>query len=155
MPSSPRPPSSLVAAVHEAGWVGQHLAAIELATQALGQPDLAPAEQMDLLDLRAESYVAQGQLDRAAQDVDAMLALAHAAADRALEAQALNRQVLVQMRSGALTAAVQTAAAAVAAAQGVPALHAASLLRLAEAQMRHGQRESGLHRAGSRPAYHS
>ena len=76
------PPSRLdaaLAAVHDLAGAGQHAQAIETATQALGAPKLKPAAQMDLLDLRAESYVAQGQLDLAAADAARMLKLANAA----------------------------------------------------------------------------
>src|SRR5512143_1476805 len=104
------------AAVRERAWAGNHAKAIELATQALAAPRIKPAERMLLLDLRAESYVAQGALDLAGQDAAAMLALADARQTPALHAQALNRQALVQMRRGKLHEAVESASAAVKAA---------------------------------------
>ncbi len=65
--------------VGDLAWAGQHAKAIELATHALAAPRLRVADQLDLLDLRAESYVAQSDLDRAGADADAMLGLAKSA----------------------------------------------------------------------------
>src|SRR6185369_10105726 len=77
----------LVEQLRELAWTGQHAPAINLATQALSTPKIKPAVQMDLLDLRVESYIAQGKLDLAAKDAKAMGKLAKTAA---LKAQALN-----------------------------------------------------------------
>ena len=52
---------------------GQHAQAIELATEALGAAGLDVAVRLDLLDLRAESFVALGDLERAGADATAML----------------------------------------------------------------------------------
>jgi tetratricopeptide (TPR) repeat protein len=124
--------------VRELAWTGQHAQAIDLATQALAAAKRKPAEQMDLLDLRAESYIALGQLDLAAQDAQAMVKLANAEKKAALKAQALNRQALVQMRTGELQAAIKTGASALKAARTSrqKLLEAESLLRLSEAQTR-------------------
>ena len=54
--------------VRQLAWTGQHALAIDSATQALATPKIKPAEQMDLLDLRAESYIAIGKLDLAMKD---------------------------------------------------------------------------------------
>ena len=62
--------------VHKLAWTGQHALAIVSATQALAAPKIKPAEQMSLLDLRAESYIALGKLDRAMKDAKAMGKLA-------------------------------------------------------------------------------
>jgi len=164
-PASPTPDQpktvEIIARVGELAWTGQHARAIELATQALAAQALAvpgtggspPAPtQMDLLDLRAESYIALGKLDMAAEDTAAMVSLADAVDKRTknkkqkLVAQALNRKVLVQMRQGDLPAALETASAAVKAARSVEGedhagLLAASLFRLSEAQWRIGQNE--------------
>jgi murein endopeptidase len=79
-PESPIPDKTnvdeLVARVRELAWSGQHAQAIELAAQALTVEKILPAEQMDLLDLRAESYIALGKLDLAAEDAAAMASLA-------------------------------------------------------------------------------
>jgi hypothetical protein len=80
-PESPIPDKTnideIVARVHELAWSGQHAQAIELATQALTVEKILPAEQMNLLDLCAESYIALGKLDLAADDAAAMLRLAN------------------------------------------------------------------------------
>jgi murein endopeptidase len=79
-PESPIPDKTnideIIARVHELAWSGQHAQAIELAAQALTVEKILPAEQMDLLDLRAESYIALGKLDLAAEDAAAMASLA-------------------------------------------------------------------------------
>ncbi|MFN8400321.1 MAG: GAF domain-containing protein [Anaerolineales bacterium] len=121
--------------IRQLAWTGQHAAAIDSATQALaalgdvgarhstrrvsprpvhgtrprkGQGD--PAPTMDLLDLRAESYIALGNLDLAMKDAKAMMKLGTTAA---LKVQALNRLALVQMRTGDLNGAIKSATAAV------------------------------------------
>src|SRR5256885_965584 len=62
--------------VADLAWAGQHAKAIELATASLAENNLDPAARLTLLDLRAESYVAQGDLSRAGADAAAMRALA-------------------------------------------------------------------------------
>ena len=56
-----------VAEIRELAWTGQHARAIDQCTRALattpGGKPLALDSQLDLLDLRAESYVALGKLD--------------------------------------------------------------------------------------------
>jgi hypothetical protein len=80
--------------IADLAWAGQHAKAIDLATAALnGKVD--PARQLDLLDVRAESYVALGDLERAGADAARMRALAGARKSAALMAQAMNRQALV------------------------------------------------------------
>src|SRR5436190_9837277 len=94
-----------IARVRDLAWTGQHAQAIDLATQALSTPKIKIAEQMHLLDLRAESYIAQGKLDLAAKDAKAMGKLAkegQRSKVKSLQAQALNRLALVQMRMGDL-----------------------------------------------------
>ena len=61
-------PGDPITRVRDLAWTGQHAVAIDLATQALAAPAIALGAQMDLLDLRAESYIAQGKFDLAAQD---------------------------------------------------------------------------------------
>ena len=73
--------------------------------------------RLDLLDLRAESYIALGKLDLAAEDAAAILELARREKSPAVKAQALNRQSLVQMRQGELKSAAKTAVAATKAAR--------------------------------------
>lgn len=96
--------------VGDLAWAGQHAQAIELATAALATTALTVADRLDLLDLRAESFIAQGHLARAS--ADEMLDLANRAKAAGPKAQARNRLALVQMRGGDLKAAVATANAA-------------------------------------------
>ncbi len=154
MPKSAIPPAEFVTRIHDLAWAGQHARAIDLATQALAAKKIKPAGQMDLLDLRAESYIAQGKLDLAAQDAAAMVKLARTpnlpiSQVPNLKAQALNRKALVQMRQGELQAAVRTATAAVKAVQQSrqQPLLAESLFRLSDAQMRTGQNEVSIEAA--------
>ena len=99
---------------------------------------------MNLLDLRAESYVAQGKLDLAAADAAAMIELAGAEKSPALKAQALKCKALVQMRHGELTDAVKSASAAVGLKHASSTQRAESLFRFGEAQFRSGQTDAGL-----------
>ncbi len=62
--------------VADLAWTGQHAQAIEVATAALAAAGADIALRIDLLDLRAESFVALGELDRASADAAAMLELA-------------------------------------------------------------------------------
>ncbi|MBK7317145.1 hypothetical protein [Candidatus Villigracilis affinis] len=93
--------------IRQLAWTGQHASAIDSATQALAAPKtrMRPAEQMSLLDLRAESYIALGKLDLAMKDAKAMMKMGSKVAG--LKVQALNRLALVQMRTGDLNAAVK------------------------------------------------
>jgi hypothetical protein len=75
---------------------GKHAKAIERATKALAAAGLTVAQKLDLLDIRAASYTAQGELRRAAADADTMLTLARRARKAAFRAQAEKRQTLVQ-----------------------------------------------------------
>jgi GAF domain-containing protein/CheY-like chemotaxis protein len=122
----------------ELAWTGHHAEAIAQASAALAKSGLSVESRLDLLDLRAESLIAQGDLERAGADADAMLVLAKGAGTAALNAQAHNRLALVQMRRGALKAAVASATAALKSARRSKqvALEAMSLHRLAEAQYR-------------------
>jgi GAF domain-containing protein/CheY-like chemotaxis protein/tetratricopeptide (TPR) repeat protein len=124
--------------VGDLAWAGQHAAAIELATTALAASRLSVVNRLDLLDLRAESFIAQGDLDRAGADADAMLRLAKTARTAAFMAQAQNRQALVETRKSEFKAAIATATAALKAARRSKRtpLIALSLFRLAEALQR-------------------
>ncbi len=133
--------------IRQLAWTGQHAAAIDSATQALAAPKtrMRPAEQMSLLDLRAESYIAIGKLDLAMKDAKAMMKMGSKVAG--LKVQALNRLALVQMRTGDLNGATKSAAAAVKTKHNNPALRAESLFRLAEAQLRTRQTEAAVETA--------
>jgi GAF domain-containing protein/CheY-like chemotaxis protein len=139
--SKSAPIRGLIQQARDAAWNGKHTRAIDLCAQILAAPESDAAAQLDALDVRAESYIAQGKLDLAAQDAQAMQTLGKTAAQRA---QALNRLALVQMRTGELEQAVESAAAAVKAKHTVPLLRAESLLRLAEAQFRTQQNKAAI-----------
>ena len=148
LPSRPfnNSPVKLLPEAREAAWNGQHNRAINLCTQALASDQLSFAERLDFLDTRAESTIALGQIERAAEDADMMLEIAQGEADPAYLAQALNRLALVQMREGDLEKAIASAAAALQAAQesGQTALLALSSFRLSEAQGRAGDIDAAI-----------
>src|SRR5436309_833723 len=96
-PGAPLPSAATSIRVAELAWAGRHEAAIEQATAALEGTGLDVAGRLDLLDLRSESFLAEGDLDRAAADAAEMLELARTSRKAAFKAQALNRQALVQM----------------------------------------------------------
>src|SRR5947207_16015420 len=110
-------PAAAAERVSDLAWAGQHAQAIELATAALATTGLSVGSRLDLLDLRAESFIAQGDLDRAGADAAEMLGLADRARTTAFKAQARNRQAMVQMRKDEFKAAVASANAALKAAR--------------------------------------
>ncbi len=115
---------------------GRHDEALQAATEALTDEGLSAEQQVALLELRAESHIAVGALDRADADAQAMHALARRSP--ALRARACNCESLVAARRGDANAAVAAATTALAAARRCrdPALEGLSLVRLAEAQYR-------------------
>ena len=117
-----------------------HAQAIEQATAALATTGSNVEIRLDLLDLRAESFIAQGDLERAGADASMMLDLADRAKTPAFKAQARNRLALVQMRKGEMKLALASATAALKAARQSrkTQIVATSLLRLAEIQARLG-----------------
>ncbi|MDQ2691544.1 MAG: hypothetical protein M3Y68_05905, partial [Chloroflexota bacterium] len=84
--------TEIISRIRELAWAGQHVEAIELATQELRRSNLQPDVQIGLLDLRAESYGALGKFELANQDARAMVNLAAASKKPTLKAQALNRK---------------------------------------------------------------
>jgi hypothetical protein len=62
--------------IADLAWAGRHDAAVAACGAALQQPALPAGDRMALLELRAESLIAQGRLADAAADTAAMLALA-------------------------------------------------------------------------------
>src|SRR5947207_351275 len=146
-PAQPRAgkPAPTVQQVRDLAWAGQHARAIDLATASLAATDLSVPSRLDLLDLRAESYIALGKLDLAGEDAAAMVELASRAKSPALKAQALNRRAIVQMRQGELKSAGKTAIAATKAARKSRQrpLLAASLSILGEVYGRSGNYEAG------------
>jgi GAF domain-containing protein/tetratricopeptide (TPR) repeat protein len=111
------------------------------------------ADRIDLLDLRAESRIALGEVVKAAEDADAMLAAARAAKKPALVAQALSRRTLVEIRAGRPRDAVSTGRDALQAAErsGDAFCKAMALLRLGEAEFRSGNASAG-HRLSAQAA---
>ncbi len=142
------PAEAALAKARAQSWSGQHAPAIAMCTQALEEQP-APALRMDLLDLRAEAFIASGRFPDAAADADTMVALAKAQKDPVLGIQALNRRAVVLMRQGDARTAVQVATRAVALAtrRQVPQLLPHALLRLAEALLRVDRLEPSLARA--------
>ena len=138
-------PASTAERVSDLAWAGQHAQAIELATAALATPGSSVGSRLDLLDLRAESYIAVGKLDLAAADATAMVRLAAAGKSHAFMAQALIRKALVQMRQGEMKPALESAVAATKAARQSreKSLLAASLSTLGEVEIRLGSYEAG------------
>jgi PAS domain S-box-containing protein len=138
--------------IRDLAWAGKHSQAIELATNLLDAKKNTPGVQMDLLDLRAESYIAQGKFELASNDANMMIKLANAKPyssekkNAALKAQALNRKTFVQMLQGELNNALKTATAAVKNSQnsGQRKLIAHSLFRLSEMQWRTGNNEEAI-----------
>ena len=147
MPLKPggEPPQALAAA-RDLAWTGQHAQAIECCGHALAARQITPAQRMDLLDLRAESLIAEGRFADAAHDAAAMLSLARAHKQSALEVRALNRHALVLMRRGQIKPALDVATRAVALARKARngALLAHSLLCLGEAQFRATQNNAAI-----------
>ena len=119
----------------EAAWNGEHEQVIALCTKTLAVTDLDLAERVDLLDVRAESYIAQGELELAWQDVQAMHEIAAEAGQPEFRAKAWNRQARVETVQGKFDQAIQSAELAVGAAQEAAnkQLEADSLLNLARA----------------------
>jgi hypothetical protein len=129
----------LLTQARDLAWAGQHAKAIEICTQALAskadwQSD--PQLQLDLLDTRAESYIAQLELDTAEKDAALMVKLAKAENKPALKAQALIRKgvVLWFQRKNESSIRTLTSALKLARQSQQKHLEAESLFRLADAQ---------------------
>ncbi|MBS0320214.1 MAG: GAF domain-containing protein, partial [Proteobacteria bacterium] len=135
-------PDTVVTRIRAAAWSGSHPTAIALATEALETPRLGAPKRVHLLDLRAESHIAVGDLEAARADGRAMLAAATTVnavrAGAGLAAAARARLALVDMRAGRMEAALREARKAVAAAQRSrdDVVTARALLTLAEAEFR-------------------
>src|SRR5690349_1713113 len=83
--------------VRELAWAGRHAEAIERASQRL-DTRLDASARLELLDLRTESRIALGDLDGAAADASAMLAIAKASGRATHLAIAQNAMALARMR---------------------------------------------------------
>ena len=114
---------------------GRHAQAIAAADAALAMPRVPVAERVALLDLRAESRMASGDLAAVAADAATMVELARRARKPALLAQALVRRAYVEIRSGNPKTALATAGdALVAARDGGDTKQQAMALHFAQAQ---------------------
>ena len=117
--------------VAELAWAGQHAEAIKRASTALGAARSA-ATKARLLQLRVESLIALGELERAANDAARLVDLA-SAAPTTLRIRALLSSAIVQLRRGQHDQAKKSANAAMRAARQSrePASEAEGLVRLA------------------------
>jgi len=124
-------------AVGDLAWAGQHEQAIAAATAALARKSLRADDRMTLLDLRSESHLALGDLERADDDAQAMKALARQQGGAALQVRASCRESEVQTRRSNPRRGVTSATAASKAAERNrdPELIAPALLQLAMAQI--------------------
>jgi GAF domain-containing protein/CheY-like chemotaxis protein/tetratricopeptide (TPR) repeat protein len=148
-PAAVRTPAADVAALAAQG---RHDEAIAAATASLAKAS-RNADRVALLDLRAESRIALGQVVQAAEDAAAMLGVARSAKKQALVAQALSRRALVELRAGRPRDAASSARDALQAAErsGDSFTKALALLRLGEAEFRSGDASTG-HRACAQAA---
>jgi len=127
--------SAALQAVADSAWAGQHAQAVARASEALATPGLSAAIHIELLDRRADSRMALGDIEKSLADAKAMQQRADSPA---LQAQALCRLAAVQTRQGHWAAAAASAEAALAAARRARQrrLQAMALFRLSEAQFR-------------------
>ncbi len=129
-------PSSPISQIHDLAWVGQHTQAIKLATQELAKDNQSLKDKLNLLDQRAESYLAQGTFSLASKDAELMMEMTEADHGE-LKVQALNRKAFVQIKTGDVQDAIKTATLAVEIASSEEVhdkrLLALSLYRLSEA----------------------
>ena len=138
--------ADLIENAHGLAKAGRHAQAVEVCGRALATQSLSASRQIALLDLRAESLIAQGRFADAASDADAMLALASQQRNTGLTVLAQMRQAVAAMRLGQVKAALATATQAHALARKGrdKALVARSMLCLAEAQLRAAQHDAAL-----------
>jgi len=136
--------------VRDLAWAGRHAEAIERASRRL-DTRLDAGARLELLDLRTESRIALGDVDGAAADASAMLAIAKASGRAAHLAIAHSAMALARMRASDYSAAAKSTAAAIKAAERAKdkRLRAAALLRLAEIQFRQRRPDQAL-RSGER-----
>jgi len=140
-PRSTRPVTAAAAAatpVRELAWAGRHEQAIEAAARALDIAGLDAVTSVALLQARADSLIALGEIRRAEADVNAMLALAEREASPALLARTLLTLSRAQLFSGHLNDALGAAQRALQAAarSRSAALRAECRLNLASVQSR-------------------
>ncbi len=136
-----------LAIIEGLAWTGRHAQAMALCTELLAQARPVPVHRLALLDLRAESLLAEGRFSEAADDAQSMLAIASAPGARpSTLIRASIRQALVLMRLGKVQLALESASTAVKAAcqlRPLPLL-AQSLLCQAEALLRAAQPDAAV-----------
>ena len=107
----------IIAEVDELTWNSQPVAAIARATSALAGAKLTVEQRAALLDLRAENHFVRAEMDRCADDTEALAAMARHGRSRLLQARALVRQAFLQLRRSELAEGLKTARAALDAAR--------------------------------------
>ena len=138
--------SEAVARVRELALAGQQEQAIAACSEALAGQRLKETDQLDLLDLRAESQIAIGDFDAALADAKAMQTLAKTIGSATAQALAGCRLALVQVRRDDNKAAARTARHALASARKSrdTRLEALALHRLSEALWSMDEAAAGL-----------
>ena len=128
--------TDLTQPIADLAWTGRHEQAVAAATRALADKSLGAAVRVAVLDLRAESLIALGDLEHAAADARAMAVLTRRERGARSRVLALSREGYVQARRGDPATALANAVAAlrIARRSGEPALIALALWRLAQAQ---------------------
>src|SRR6185369_1158492 len=97
-----------IAVARDLAQAGRHAQAVDISSSALGHAKPDADASLALLELRAESLTALGEVDRALADAKAMLAIAESSGRPHLQAQALNCLSRVQLSSGGINAAAAT-----------------------------------------------
>jgi GAF domain-containing protein/CheY-like chemotaxis protein len=149
-----RPPRTSAASTEsksaELAWAGRHPEALALLDAALARPGLGVDPRLRLLEQRARSHSALGNLNAALADAQAMAEAAARAKNPALQALAQCRMAAVQTRADQYPAAAQSARKALSAARtaGDRWLEGVALFRLSEAQFRAFDNEAALQHAG-------
>ena len=130
---APEAAARALAEVNDLTWTGQPEAAIERACAALAAGGLSPEQQAELLDLRAENYFVRAQMERGADDVEALRVLARSGHGAAVQGIAHRRAAWLHFRRAERDAAMRAARAGLQAAQrsGNEELEALSLSQLA------------------------
>ncbi len=131
--SAPEAAAHALAEVNDLTWTGQPEAAIERACAVLAAGGLSPEQQAELLDLRAENYFIRAQMERGADDVEALRVLARSGHGAAVQGIAHRRAAWLHYRRAEIDAAMRAAHAGLQAAQrsGNEELEALSLSQLA------------------------
>ena len=107
--ATPRGQASVAVGIaRDLAWTGQHAQAVGIVSDALPHASSDPDASLALLEVRAESLVALGEMDRAFADAEAMRALGERSGRPDLLARALIGLARVQGYSGAADVAEKT-----------------------------------------------